>query len=283
MRKSLLWALLVSGPAFAWGPQGHRIVGEIASRHLSGRTKKKIAEIIGTDSLARVSTWADDIRSDSSWDHVKPWHFASVADGSDYAHSDKDPAGDVIVAIAKNEAVLRGKGASQEERKQALKFLVHLVGDIHQPLHVGRKEDLGGNAIKVKFFGQNTNLHSVWDSGMIDFEKLSFTEYANFLDHASKKEIEDLQNDSVEAWAQEAIDMRLPIYELPQAKPAPKPDKNASIAQVHDRMPAAVGDPGEPPMPSLSYDYQSKHIRTVEKQLLKAGLRLAGRLEAIFR
>lgn len=255
---------LVSTHAFGWGSQGHRITAEIARRHLSPTAQKKIAELLGPDSLPRVSNWADEIRSDTSWDWVKAWHFVSIPDGSDYGHSEKSAEGDLITAIARNEATIRNKGASKTERIQALKFLIHFIGDLHQPLHVGRKEDMGGNTVKVKYFGSNSNLHVVWDSSMIDTEKLSYTEYAAFLDHASAADVAQWSKGTPEDWTKDSMDVRASLYELPP----PQPPR---------------GDAEPDTLPAISYEYQSRQIKTVEKMLLKGGIRLAARLNALFK
>ena len=286
--------------AFSWGVQGHRVVGEIAQHHISNRTRRRIAELVGDKTLAQIANWADDIRSDSSRDYVKPWHFVTVDDGLTYASAQKDPAGDVIVAIKKCVETLGNKQAPKMEREEALKLLVHFVGDIHQPLHVGRKDDMGGNAVKVTFFGANTNLHAVWDEGVIDSEKLSYTELAALYDHVSKKDIQDWQSAPVEAWAAESMEYRSVVYDLTDtiAPGSVKNDSNKSSSQSADkgnghgddhgmqpdpiRSVAAVNDPPSA-LPKIGYGYRLKARPIIEKRLLQGGVRLAGILDAVLK
>jgi hypothetical protein len=131
-------------------------------------------------------------------------------------------------------------------------MLVHLVGDIHQPLHVGRGDDKGGNDFQVRWFKNGSNLHRVWDSGMIDERKLSYTELANSIDHASKAEVRVWQSTTTADWAAEAMLLRPQVYNV---------EKGADIG----------------------YEYMYTNWPTVEQQLEKAGIRLAGVLNELFR
>jgi hypothetical protein len=173
--------LLTSSSASPWGAIGHRIVGRIAEQHLSSEARQHIQALLGPESLAQVSTWPDEIRSDPAWNHADPWHYVSIADDETYETAPKNPAGDVVEALQRLTGVLRDPQAPPQDKVTALKFLVHLVGDIHQPLHVGRREDQGGNTIQVQWFGAPSTLHTVWDAQLIEAEKLSFSEFAAFL------------------------------------------------------------------------------------------------------
>src|SRR5260221_2870688 len=155
---------VLATPALAWGPLGHRAVGRIAERHLAPETARQVAALLGPERLAYVGTWSDDIRSDPAWAKAESWHWVTIQPGQTYAESKKNPAGDVIEAIARFERILADNAAPRTERQQALKWLVHLVADVHHPLHVGRGDDRGGNEVVVLWFGEPSNLHSVWDS-----------------------------------------------------------------------------------------------------------------------
>ncbi len=168
--------LVLPAAAAAWGPTGHRVVGQIAEDHLSAAARRGVEALIGPESLAEAATWADEIRSDPTWDKAAPWHYISIDDGETLETTRRSSDGDVLWAIHHFSDVLRSADASHEEKGEALKFLVHFVGDVHQPLHVGRRADQGGNSVQVSWFGETTNLHRVWDSEMIDHEGLSFTE-----------------------------------------------------------------------------------------------------------
>jgi hypothetical protein len=245
-------ALLLSAPSslFAWGPNGHRIVGRIAMNHLTDEAARAVECLLGPEGLDQVSTWPDEIRSDPNWKKADPWHFISIDDAETLETTARDPAGDVLEAIQRFTAVLRDPQATRESKQEALRFLVHFVGDIHQPLHVGRRADHGGNSIKVTWFKEETNLHSVWDSGMIDNEKLSFSELAAFIDHPTLQELQTWQNAPPAEWANESKAVRDRVYQIGDGK--------------------------------LSYEYAYKNIPLVKRRLLQGGVRLAGLLNSIF-
>lgn len=243
-------AVAFSMQSFAWGPNGHRIVGEIASKHLNAKAQKEVKRILGTETLAQVAVWADFIKSDPNWRHANPWHYVSIPDGKTYKSIDKNKKGDVVSAIEKFTKVLANKKASKKERNEALKFLVHLVGDIHQPLHVGHAHDRGGNSVEVEWFGEDSNLHKVWDEDLIEMQKLSFTEYTNFINHASKKDITSWQKDGIQVWVKESMSLREQVYEIVKNK-----KKYGKYKE---------------------YTYNFVNINDLNKRLLQAGIRLAG-------
>jgi hypothetical protein len=249
-------AALSAHGAFAWGVEGHRIVAEIAQRHLTPTARARVEELLGSQSLPRVSTWADEVRSNHSYDYMKTWHYTSVEDGQHYAQSEKAATGDVVTAIVNAEDKLRDTSAAKNERVEALKMLVHFIGDLHQPLHVGRKDDEGGNRIRVEFFGQSMNLHHVWDSGLIDRENLSYTEFADFLDHASAQDLQTWSHDTLTEWTDESVALRSLVYDFSG------PDSSAK-------------------QPVLGYEYRDRVIKPLEQRLLQAGIRLAARLNAL--
>lgn len=245
-----LLLLVAASPAFAWGPNGHRIVGRIATNHLSEEAERAIECLIGPEGLDQVSTWPDEIRSDPSWRRADPWHFISIDDGETLETTERNPAGDVLEAMQRFEAVLRDPQASRQLKQEALKFLVHFVGDVHQPLHVGRRADRGGNSIEVFWFGDKTNLHSVWDSGLVENEKLSFSEFAAFIDHPTQEEIRIWQSAAFADWVRESKAEREKVYKIGDGK--------------------------------LSFLYVFDNIPLVKRRLVQGGVRLAGLLNSIF-
>ena len=247
----VLLTTLCPATIFAWGPTGHRVVGRIAEHHVSPETAQAITCLIGPETLAQVATWPDDIRSDPAWKRADPWHYVSIEDGQTYETSTKAAGGDVIEAIGRFTATLRDPAASRDAKAEALRFLVHLVGDIHQPLHVGRAADAGGNLVKLTWFGAPSNLHSVWDSEMIDHQKLSFSELAEFLDHPTRQQVRDWQQGGALDWAAESQALRPQVYAIPDDS-------------------------------KLSWDYEWKTLPIVKQRLLQAGVRLAGLLDEIF-
>src|SRR5258706_3712688 len=200
--------ILISTTCFSWGPTGHRAVGLIAEKHLSAKAKKNITKILGQQSLAEMSTWMDEIRSDSTYNYTTDWHWVTIETGKTYDQSPKNPKGDVIATLEKIIAELKKHTLDKKTETEYLKMLVHLVGDIHQPLHVGCCDDQGGNKVKVKWFRTETNLHHVWDSDMIDDTKLSFSELAGFLPEPDPSTLISIQKNSVREWADESMSFR---------------------------------------------------------------------------
>ncbi len=235
---------------FGWGVTGHRAIGLIAQRHLSAKAGKKIRQLFGQESLAMVSTWMDEIRSDSTYNYTSDWHWVTVETGKTYDESPKNPNGDVIMTIERLVAELKSGKLDNQTQIAHIKMLVHLVGDIHQPLHVSCCDDKGGNNVRVKWFRNETNLHSVWDSNMIDDTKLSYTELADALGEPTKATIAGWQKKSVREWATESMTYRTPLY--------------------------AVGDG------NLSYKYSYKNLDTAKYRILQAGIRLAGILNLVY-
>jgi hypothetical protein len=239
--------LALPAPAAAWGPTGHRAVGRIAENHLAPETVRALVCLMGAESLAEAANWADEIRTDPA----DPKHYVSIDDGETYETTAKNPEGDVIQAIGRFEAVLRDPAAPRQARIEALRYVVHFVGDVHQPLHVGRRADLGGNLIEVTWFGGKSNLHSVWDSGMIHHDALSFSELAAFVDHPTQAEIAAWQSAGVLDWARESLGHRAQVYDLGGTS-------------------------------KLSWEYFYRNLPLVKRRLLQAGVRLAGLLNRVF-
>lgn len=248
---SLLLLLTISHQALPWGKTGHRVVGAIAEAHLTKKARKNLAAVMGHESLMTASNWMDFIRSESSWKHADPWHYCTIPGSMSYEEAGTPDEGDAIVTINRLIQELKTKQFTDGDEVTAIRFLTHLVGDIHQPLHVGNGEDRGGNDVKVKWFWQNSNLHRVWDSGMVDGEQLSYSEWVAEIDHASEQDIVKWQNATVLDWAYESRDYREQVYSMPEDK-------------------------------SLNYRYVYDNIDLVKLRLLQAGIRLAGVLNEIY-
>ncbi len=179
MIKLIFIFVLLGQSLFGWGNTGHRIVGKVAETYLTKNAKDQIKKLMGHHDLSRMSYWADHIKSDPDWKHANDWHWCTVPDGENYEKGKHK--GLAVEKVREFIDTLKKKRSTKEEKQIALKFLIHLVGDLHQPLHVGNGDDRGGNSVRLKWFGESTNLHSVWDSKLIDYQKLSYSEYANYL------------------------------------------------------------------------------------------------------
>ena len=196
MYRILLIALLCPSIAFAWGQNGHRITGAIATSLLTPETIAQIETIIGNESLAEASTWPDYMRSNTSDVGRKssPFHYVTVPPGKHYHDVGAPEQGDAMTALNQFTATLRSDTASPEEKATALRFVVHIIGDLHQPLHAGNGSDRGGNDVKLSYFGESSNLHRVWDTQMIEGQNLSYTEYTAFLQrHLNQEQIAEWQ------------------------------------------------------------------------------------------
>ena len=242
--------ILFTLTGFGWGVTGHRVTGWIAEKHISKKAKKELDRILGGQSLAMASNWMDEIRSDSIYDYAEDWHFVTIPEGQTYSETKKNPKGDLIETIERLIAALKSKKLNAKDESEHLKMLIHLIGDIHQPLHVGAAGDRGGNDIKVTWFRSESNLHRVWDSEMIDDSKLSYTELAESLEKPDETKIVSWQKSSVQQWATESISYRDNVYNYGNGK--------------------------------LGYRYTYENFHIVRHRLLQAGIRMAGVLNEIY-
>ena len=238
--------------AAEWGKTGHRVIGKIAQAHLTPNTTAAVDALLDGMSLAFVSTYADEIRSDSRYDYLDTWHYVNMDKNTRYSEAKKNPNGDIITAIDYCVDVLKNPKKSKADKVFHLKLLVHFVGDIHQPMHAGRKADKGGNNIELTWFGKPTNLHRLWDTNLIEHYKMSYTELAAHLPKRSAEENEHCMDAPPLEWVNESQDLANTIYA------------------------------NTPMHASLGYVYHYQYFDTVRVRLLDAGLRLAATLNAIF-
>ncbi|MAD97226.1 MAG: S1/P1 Nuclease [Flavobacteriaceae bacterium] len=235
-----------------WGQNGHRVTGKIAEKHLSNRAKRKIDKLLKGQSLAFVSTYADEIKSDKKYRKFSPWHYVNFPIGGTYDPSKRNPQGDIIYGIEYCVKVLKNENSSEEDKIFYLKMLVHLVGDLHQPLHIGRAEDKGGNDIQVRWYNDGTNLHSVWDTKMIESFNMSYIELANNAKRLNRNQVKAIQKGSVLDWVYETRKLTEKVY---------------ASAQVGQK---------------LRYRYSYEYFPIVRQQLQRGGIRLAKILNDIF-
>ncbi len=276
-----LLALISLPPALlAWGDNGHRIVGEIAQSRLSPEARDAIGAYAGSTRLAQVSTWPDFIRSDRRWSFVNTWHYVTVEDDNELRAvltraAESETPDNAVEAIEFFERLLAGDAAVRSHFGElveeagvdllfdsldatALAFLVHIIGDLHQPLHVGRGGDRGGNSIMVEWFDEPMRLHALWDSGLIDRESLSFTEFTQFIEQEFESRGGEWSGARPVEWALESRALRSDVYEI----------WNRTDRESH--------------LPELGYRYSYDHIGTVKQRLFQAGVRLAEVLNAAY-
>ncbi len=211
--QAIAVALLLLFPSlcWGWGREGHRIIAKVAERHLNENTRVMVRSLLGSQRLDSIASWADEVRERRP--ETGPWHYVNIPPGGKYdARRDCPmPNSCVVEKIAEFSKVLRDRNASRRRRIEALKFLVHFVGDIHQPLHtVGEAED--GNRIRVRFLGHelcgpyDCNLHGVWDTSMILHAGLRPEAYAARLEGLIQQErLEARSGGTPEQWADESV------------------------------------------------------------------------------
>lgn len=261
-------------PLLAWGQTGHRSIAEIAERNMRPESVRKAHALLGGHDLAYASTWADEIRSDpKNFGHSFGWHYTTWAESDPdfHAHDENKDTGQLLSQIDAQLAILKNPTASDSDRSQALKFVIHLLGDVHQPLHVGNAGDKGGNACRVTWHGRNSNLHTVWDSEMIDKSQLSYTELADFASQGrSKRQSASWRTGTLQSWAQESKQLRSRIYPPEVVSPA---------APVTYLTYCGPDVPAEA-MPALGYEYSFRFLPVVYERIYQGGIRLAMLLDA---
>jgi len=243
---------------YAYGPLGHQIVGDIAASFLCDRAATRVQGLLDGESLGHASRWADWIRSEPKWRKSRPWHFINVADDGDVADATGRPGGDVIWAIRKFRDELADADLDKPKRARALRFLAHFVADVHQPLHVGRQKDRGGNKIAVLIDGRMSNLHRFWDAQWLLKQDRKQRGYATAGQVASigalaAGHIDALQSVGVLEWARESRALRPVVYAFGLASPA-----------------------------ELDEPYIAAALLISRARLAAAGVRLAGTLNHIF-
>ncbi len=281
IRRLVLILVLLPQFLLAWGANGHRVVAQICYDNLSPTAQARLEAALGDNYLAQLSTWPDYIKAEKGWDFAKPWHYMTIQPDLTVAdvaaeNSAEPKIDDVREGIELMTAILRGDATAREKMTKlmqenkvkplagsldatALAFLIHFIGDVHQPMHVGKNRDLGGNKITVLFFGDRKNLHSVWDSGIIEQEKLSYTEFAAFAAIHTRARKAEWENDGLEDWINESMVLRERIYNT-----------------LYDRTDRDTG------LPDFSWDYQHDFLPVVEDRLAAAGYRAAALLNGIY-
>ncbi|CAN5468199.1 S1/P1 nuclease [soil metagenome] len=263
MRTKFLKRLVIAAAIFyaplqtmAWGTNGHRISGQIADSYLTLKARKAIQGILGTESIAMASNWADFIKSDPAYNYLYNWHFVDFDKVFTYPEMQNflqhDTNVDAYTKLQFLVSELKKKNIPAENKKLYLRMLIHIAEDIHQPMHTAHADDKGGNDFKVNWFSTPTNLHSVWDTQLIEFQQLSYTEYTAAINHCSAAQRTKWQAVPISEW----------IFES---------------NQIAEKLYTDI-KPGD----TLNYKYNFTHIDTLNLQLLKGGVRLAGILNQIF-
>lgn len=256
-RLFALMMILMTQNSWGWGSQGHMVVAQVAENNLSPAAKKAVKDLLQGQTLASVANWADFVKSESEWSHTKSWHFVNIPDGEDYTTAEHAHDGDVVGAITEMVAVLKKSGVDAVAKENALKFIVHFVGDLHQPLHAGRVEDRGGNDVRITFDGKSSNLHALWDGLMIAKSPMSHVDYANWLEHGKAfTPPYDLPAFAFSTIIAEDMNARKEIYNF-----AASADGTIRVTEA----------------------YYKRNVDLMNRQLLNGGKRLATLLNSLFR
>lgn len=249
----LMAALMAVCQVFAWGQKGHDVVAYIAENHLTPEAAQKVAEVLGGRSLVYYANWMDNASHTPAYAYTKTWHYFNVDDNETIASQPRNPKGDILTAIdGIVERIKKGKLDKKEEFDQ-LRMLIHMLGDLHCPMHAGRSTDYGGNRVKVLFFNRETNLHSVWDSSLVESaHSWSYSEWQFQIDRVSDEFAKRVQEGTTEGWFAQTLNIARKVYE------------------------------NTPEGTKISYDYIAAMAPIIEQQLLFGGLRLAGILNDLY-
>ena len=240
--------------ALGWGQKGHDVTAYIAECNLTPEAAQEIDRVLDGHSPVYYANWLDSASHTPEYAYTRTWHYANIDEGYTYDTMPKEPAGDVVAAVNDLVAELKSKELSAEKEAEALKMLIHLVGDMHCPMHLGRLSDLGGNRRPVRFFNRETNLHSVWDTNLPEAaHNWSYTEWKEQIDRLTDEEKAGITAGEPADWAKETHEICKEIY-------ASSPEGT-----------------------KIEYDYIFKYTPVIEKQFLRGGHRLARLLNEIYR
>jgi len=242
-------ALVGVGSAHGFGVAGHAVAGAVAQPRLCARSQEAVADFGRNRSLMELGDWADQIRYVPAWEHTAPWHYMNIPDNGSLADHRTPTEGDVLWAIDHFTERLGDGTLSFDDRANALRFLVHFIVDIHQPLHVGRAIDRGGNAISFRIDGERTNLHRLWDSGVVASERDSRSRYTVSVLALAVASESDWVAASPREWAAQSKALRGLVYDF-------------------------TGTP--------DVRYLTTAERIVRERLAQAGVRLAATLNGVF-
>ncbi len=220
--------LAVCGPTAGFGGLAHRMVGDLADASLAEPTRSAVLHLLEGEpqpTLAAVSTWADDVRAgdDPRFEGTAPWHYVNFPRDCACRYRRQRDCVDgacIIEALNRQAAILGDRGRPPDQRREALKWVVHLVGDIHQPLHAGFGDDRGGNLFQLNYIGQGTNLHAVWDRLVFEAAGLTEAEYVDALRAREAPAAVAWHAGAAAAWAEESCRMiaELDLYPRRQGR-----------------------------------------------------------------
>ncbi len=256
---ALIILFLFPDHVWAWGPIGHRVAARAAQDRLTRAALAAIRNLFGTGvRLSDISTWADDQREGQG---SGGWHYVNVPIRETRYDPRYCPAsGCVVSKIEDFKRVLQNPGAGRQQKQEALKYLIHFIADLHQPLHVGDNHDQGGNLLQVRFFGIGSNLHRVWDSQVIERHTENENVWLWDIDFlANPRMVAEWSRGTPADWATESLQIAKEAYCLPGTN---------RLIRSGTR---------------LGSEYERFALLIIQKQLAKAGVRIAFVLNEIFK
>ena len=258
-----LMALCNVQALFGWGAVGHDVVAAIAEQNLNKKAKKELTKLLDGRSIVYYSSWMDGLRNSPYYNdgyyQTKTWHYANVDKGHTYQTMTKNEKGDVVQALTTltDELTNNYENLTDSMRRDYVKMIVHMVGDMHCPMHAGRLSDTGGNKVQVKWFGRQTSLHSVWDSKIVESARSwHYSEWCEQLDRKDKAFKKSVMCGTYEEWFVETV---------------------AGAASIYDYVEGLGVE-----TPNLSYQFVYDFSELLEDRLLVGGYRLAYVLNSIF-
>ena len=240
--------------SWGWGQKGHDVTAYVAEQHLTPEAKAAVNDLLDGKSMVYWANWLDNASHTPEYAYSKTWHYKNINEGVEYEKMSLNSSGDVVTAIKSRIEILKDPSKSKDEKTLALKMLVHIMGDVHQPMHMGHATDLGGNRVKIKFFNRDKNLHGIWDTDLVESaHKWSYSEWQQQIDRLTPEQQSEVVKGSVDDWAKETFGI---------------------ATQVYKEMPAGA---------NVSYNEIARWAPVIENQLAKAGIRLAYVLNSIFK
>lgn len=254
--KKLIFSLIMAAgtlSAFGWGQKGHDATAYIAEQHLTPAALDSVAALFDGKSMVYWASWLDNASHTPEYAYSRTWHYKNIDAGVPYEKAKLNPDGDVVTAVREQIAILSDPVSTRSQKVLALKILVHCVGDMHQPMHMGHESDRGANYVKVKMFDKDSNLHSIWDSAMMNSAHAwSYSEWQQQLDRATPEEQAEIVKGNIDDWAKETYGIATRVYDyFPDGK-------------------------------KVSYNEVAAWTPIIEQQILRGGLRLAEVLNSIF-
>lgn len=255
MKRLLLFCLALTAAlnAFAWGQKGHDVTAWIAEQHLTPEAAAAIDRVLGGRSLVYYANWMDNASHTPEYAYSKTWHYLNIDEGETLESQPRHPNGDILTALNGIVGRIEKGKLSPEEEFDQLRMLIHLVGDLHCPMHAGRSTDAGGNKVPVVYFNRPANLHGIWDTSLVESaHNWTFTEWQQQIDRLSAEDAAAVQQGTFEEWFSETASYAAMIYRV------------------------------TPEGTKISYDYLNTMTPVIEQQFLRGGLRLAAVLNHLY-